>query len=260
MHELTITKGSQTIKTYTDWGLVPKTRFNVAPAEPKYNYIEVEGSDAIIDLTESLTGYVCYNMRSCEITFTIIRDRKAWSSIYSDIMNFIQGEKVMVFSDEDPEWYWIGRFQVSDWDTAQKTGEITISGKVEPYKIFTHEPNENWLWDNFNFEIGVIRDSNFEFQTDVGETDTVYPLTVLGSKKHVIPTITYLKLAGVGEVYLMKNPNSYVGQQLLTEDDESRFPDYVLGDGEHVMYFHVVCDGTTTLKGRITVNYEVGSL
>lgn len=258
---ITLIKGEQQIHTYNDWDLIPKTRFNVDPPEPKYLFEELQGSDAIIDLTTALTGYVCYKMRSCEIVFTILKDRASWSSVYSSILNFVQGEELKVIADEDTQWYWKGRFHISDWQTVQKTGEITLTGTVEPYKISTYESNEDWIWDDFDFELGVIRDYSYGFQTHISDTDTVFSIKVVGSKKHVVPVINYKKYGGNGSVYFMLNAPSYDGQLLLSEGD-NRFPQFVLGDGEHDMYFHVVTDGTPSgiLVGNITVNFEVGSL
>ena len=73
--------------TYRDWGLLMKTRPNISPPKPKLKLIEVPGSDSVIDLTESLTGKVHYEMRTIGFEFVMMEDRSRWTSIYSDIMN-----------------------------------------------------------------------------------------------------------------------------------------------------------------------------
>ena len=230
---ISLMKGVQTKHTYNDWGLVPKTRFKVSPAEPKYNYVELAGSDAIIDLTESLTGYVCYKMRSCEITFSIVGNRSDWSDIYSTIQNYLQGEKLKVISDEDPDWYWTGRFQVSDWDTVQKIGEITISGTVEPYKIKV---------DGADHEFVVSHEGRSGYQ-------------VTGSKKHVVPVFDYTNFsAGEGNVYLERGDE----MELLIEG-ENRFPEIVIGEGTTVFYFTLV-PTSTMYEATINIKYDIGSL
>ena len=251
---ITLIKGDKQVKTFMDWGLIPKTRFKVSPAEPKYNYIEVEGSDAIIDLTESLTGYVCYKMRSCEITFTIAGRRSAWSGLYSTIQNFIQGQHLQVVSDEEPEWCWVGRFHVSNWDTVQKIGEITISGNVEPYKISLQGTNSNWLWDDFNFEQDAIRSYELNL-SDLTETSGTESIVVHGSKKHVIPIFTVIEYSfGSGSVSLKVSDTDIrplsVGQ--------NRFPDIILGDEEREFTFAYTRDNNYNTV--VTINFEVGSL
>lgn len=251
---ITLIKGDQRIKTFGDWGLIPKTRFKVSPAEPKYNYIEVEGSDAIIDLTESLTGYVCYKMRSCEITFTIAGRRSAWSGLYSTIQNFIQGQHLQVVSDEEPEWCWVGRFQVSDWDTVQKIGEITISGNVEPYKISLQGTNSDWLWDEFNFETDAIRTYEINL-SDLTFTEGIERILVHGSKKHVVPVFTVTEYGtGQGSVSLKVSDTDI----RPLSAGQNRFPDIVFGEEEKYFYFPYTRDDDYNTV--VTVDFEVGSL
>ena len=220
-----------------DWGLVPKTRFNVSPPEPKTLYVEITGSDAIIDLTESLTGYVCYKMRKCEITFTIPGRRSEWSSIYSTVLNFLQGEKLKVISDEDTDWYWVGRFQVSDWDTVQKIGEITISGDVEPYKIKVDA-------DDHEFVFSV---------------EGVNGAVVQGSKKHVVPVIDYTNFsAGEGSVYLLNSGDPDDIKAALVEG-ENRFPEIIFGEGQNTLYFRIDPDDMM-YQATINIKYDIGSL
>ena len=248
-------KYNQSIHTFRDWGLVPKTRFNVDPAEPKYLFEELTGSNAIIDLTESLTGYVCYKMRSCEITFTIVGQREAWSSIYSNVLNFVQGEEMTIISDEDPRWYWKGRCEVSDWNTLQKTGKITISGQLEPYKISLEAINGLWLWDTFNFESGVIRSNVYQLSGD-----EEYPqIKVYGSKKHVVPIFEFtMSPTSGGAVALIWNGE----ERFIAPNDIVRFPDVVIGDGENTLKFHVTPYVTPASSYTVTIfiDYDVGSL
>ena len=219
--------------TFTDWNLVPKTRFHVSPAEPKYNQIELAGSDAIIDLTESLTGYVCFKMRKCEMTFSIVGNRSEWSDIYSTIQNYLQGEHLQVIADEDPEWYWTGRFEVSDWDTVQKIGEITISGTVEPYKLKV---------EGADHEFNLFREGGNYCQ-------------VTGSKKHVVPVFEYTNAsAGEGNIYLVQGTDETV----LIEGD-NRFPEIVIGEGTHLFHFRVEPE-TTMYVATINIRFDIGSL
>lgn len=248
-------KSGQSVHTFRDWGLVPKSRFNVNPAEPKYLLEELTGSDTIIDLTESLTGYVCYKMRTCEITFTIVGRREAWSSIYSNVLNFLQGEEMTIISDEDPRWYWKGRCEVSDWKTLQKTGEIIIKGQVEPYKISLEAIDGLWEWDTFNFESGVIRSNTFQLRGDQEYTQ----IKVYGSKKHVVPIFEITDpLVTEGVVALIWNGE----ERVFSPNAVERFPDVVIGDGENTLNFHVITEASPASSYTVTlfIDYDVGSL
>lgn len=59
----------------------------------------------------------------------------SWAERLSDIMNSIQGKKIKAVLDDDPYYYYLGRFYVSDWDSSGETySTITISYEVEPFK------------------------------------------------------------------------------------------------------------------------------
>lgn len=59
----------------------------------------------------------------------------SWAERLSDIMNTIQGKKIKAVLDDDPGYYYSGRFYVSDWDSSGETySTITISYEVEPFK------------------------------------------------------------------------------------------------------------------------------
>ena len=59
----------------------------------------------------------------------------SWAERLSDIMNSIQGKRIKAILDDDPNYYYVGRFYVSDWDSSGDTySTITISYEVEPFK------------------------------------------------------------------------------------------------------------------------------
>lgn len=58
-----------------------------------------------------------------------------WSDRLQNIMASIQGKRIKVVLDDDPSYYYIGRFYVSDWDSSNDTySMITISYNVDPHK------------------------------------------------------------------------------------------------------------------------------
>jgi len=143
---------------------------------------------------------------------------------------------------------------VSNWDTVQKIGEITISGNVEPYKISLQGTNSNWLWDDFNFEQDAIRSYELNL-SDLTETSGTESIVVHGSKKHVIPIFTVIEYSfGSGSVSLKVSDTDIrplsVGQ--------NRFPDIILGDEEREFTFAYTRDNNYNTV--VTINFEVGSL
>lgn len=120
--------------TYRDWGLLMKTRPNISPPKPKLKLIEVPGSDSVIDLTESLTGMVHYEMRTICFEFVMMEDRSRWTSIYSDIMNYLHGKRVRIILDDDPNYCYTGRVSVGDLEPDKKVAVLEMEATVEPYK------------------------------------------------------------------------------------------------------------------------------
>lgn len=144
--------------SYRDWGLLLKSRPVISPPSPKTVYVDIPGSDGIIDLTESLTGDVKFDNRTITCEFVVLDARNRWSNIYSEIMDYLHGQRMKVRLDEDMAYYYEGRLQVNEWKSDKVTSTITIEGDVEPYKMEMFSSLEDWEWDSFSFETGVIRD------------------------------------------------------------------------------------------------------
>lgn len=120
--------------SFRDWGLVMKTRPNISPPTPKMKLIEVPGSDHVIDLTESLTGTVHYEMRTIKFEFVMMDQRERWPSLYSDILKTIHGKRVNIIMDDDPNYYYTGRVTVGELEPDKKVAVLTMEAQVEPYK------------------------------------------------------------------------------------------------------------------------------
>lgn len=121
--------------TYRDWGLLTKSRPVISPPVPKTKLIPVPGSDAVIDLTESLTGQVHYEPRTIKFEFWMISQRSQWPALYSDIMNTLHGKRIRIIMDDDPNFYYIGRVSVDGMEAEKKTAALTMTATVEPYKL-----------------------------------------------------------------------------------------------------------------------------
>lgn len=120
--------------SYREWGLLLKERPYIAPPEPKTKLVEVPGSDVVIDLTESLTGQVHYGMREGKFEFYVLNGRSEWSAVYYAILNELHGKRLQIVLDDDPNYYWLGRVTISDWESDKKTATIVVSAQLEPYK------------------------------------------------------------------------------------------------------------------------------
>lgn len=120
--------------SYRDWGLMLKSRPKISPPAPKIKMIQVPGSDAIIDLTERLTGQVHYEPREISFEFITNASRETWVGLHSDILTYIHGKRVRIIFDDDPNWVYTGRVTVGDMEAEKGAATLTMTATVEPYK------------------------------------------------------------------------------------------------------------------------------
>lgn len=133
---LGVTFGSK--HSYRTWGLLLKTYPYFSPPEPKTKLVEVPGADTVIDLTEALTGSVKYGIRQGRFEFWVMDGRQKWPSVYSSIMNELHGKRVKITIDDDPNYYYLGRVKVNEWESDKATATIVLTAEVEPYKYQRH--------------------------------------------------------------------------------------------------------------------------
>ena len=61
-------------------------------------------------------------------------------------MTSIQGRLLKVVLEDDPTYYYVGRFYVSDWSSEPSYSKIKINYNVAPYKVLCREvtgPNQS---------------------------------------------------------------------------------------------------------------------
>lgn len=152
-HSITI--GSR--NTWDDWHLIPSSRPLFNPPTVKTNTVDIPGGDGVLDLSTALAGRPTYNNRTGSWTFYVENGFKDWSVLYSEIMVYLHGQTFKAFLEDDPGYYYEGRFSVNAWKSDKDYSQITIDYDVGPYKKDSSVVGSEWLWDTFNFETGVIR-------------------------------------------------------------------------------------------------------
>lgn len=168
-------------KTYDDWGLKLRS-LAIGLPEAKTNTVDIPGADGTMDLTEAL-GAVRYGNRELEMIFDVIGEPERWHSLTSQIANYLHGQRLKVILDSDPSYYYIGRLALESEKSDYLTNQITISGDMDPYKYELLSSLDDWLWDPFSFEAGIIREYK-GLNVDGGLT-----VTIPGTRKEIIPTI-----------------------------------------------------------------------
>ena len=119
--------------SYIDFGLVPTSKPVINLPSPKLEYLEIPGRHGSIDITESLTKEVIYEMRVGSFEF-IVSNPKKWDEIHSRLISLVHGKKVKIILDSEKEYVYQGRMHVSDFKSDKNYSLITLDYKLEPYK------------------------------------------------------------------------------------------------------------------------------
>ncbi len=207
----------------------------VPPPEIKENEIDIPGKDGAVDLTDFF-GRVFYKNRLIRMEFGQINDRRTWPYIYSEILNKFHGRNCKIIFDDDPKYYWIGRVSVDEYKRTLRLGELTITVNAKPYKYEIVSSDEEWLWDPFDFENGIIR----EYKN--------------------------IKVSGTLDFVVDGSPMPVVPEILVSTDMQVRFKGktHTLKVGINKIYDIEILDGQNILtfigNGIVTIKYRGGSL
>ena len=169
-------------KTYDDWGLLLQSLVISMP-EAKISQVDIPGADGMIDLTEAM-GSVKYNNRELQMIFDFQGDPAGWHSLTSKIADYLHGKRLKIILDSDPNYYYIGRLSLNSEKSNYLINRVTITGDMDPYKYELFSSLEDWLWDPFDLETGVIR----EYKDLV--VDGSLTVEIPGTRKEILPTFT----------------------------------------------------------------------
>lgn len=235
-HSITI--GSK--NTWDDWYLIPSSRPVVNPPKPKTKYIDIPGADGHLDLSTALTGDIAYERREGSWEFYVDNGHDAWYNIYSDILDYLHGQLLNAVLEDDPLYYYEGRFEVNKWKSEPQNSKIVIDYNVAPYKYETYTSLDDWLWDPFNFEYSIIR----EYE-DL-RVDGSFTLNIPGIRMKVTPTFIVKSDDGNGLIL------SYEGNTFNLADGTSRIINIRTHSGDNIFKF--------TGKGTVSIEYRGGRL
>lgn len=223
------------LNTFKDFGLLIQS-ITIPEAEIKEEIEEIPGSSDILDYTEAINNDVNYNRRTIPIELSGFKHRNEFLTVYSEFLNRLHGKKVKMILSEEPNFFWIGRVSVGDINAYNITRSLTLNVVCDPYKYEINSSADDWLWDPFNFENGIINECK-----DL-EIKGTLDVTIYGRRKHVIPTFDI-----AGNVTVTFNGVTYE----LTEGTNEVL-DIELLPGENKLKF----EGT----GTVTIDYRGGSL
>ena len=206
---------------YEDFGLQALS-IDPGSAEVDEKFKEIPGRNGDLDLTDALTGFPVYKNASMKLTFDF-KDGSydLWLARASELQN---------------SFYYEGRISVSTEKINKHYSSVEITINRDPYKLELKSSLEDWLWDEFDFESGIIREyGNLQVK---GTLELVIP----GRAMRVIPVFECSEEMTV----------SYNGTTYNLPKGKSQSPDLLLGEGDNVLVFKG--------NGTVSVDYRGGSL
>lgn len=233
--------------TWDGFGLnmIPNTRPLVNPPEPKTERIDIPGGNGSINMSRLLNNYTVFKDREGSWEFTLTdyynqydylnKDQKRWARVFSQIMNYLDGRERKVVLNDQPNFYYVGNVHVNKWDSDVHWSKITLDYTLDPFKYELTASDEDWLWDPFCFEDGIIR----EYKNLTSPTTLTIPPRRL---------MTYPQIyASNGNMSVKWNNMTFALKQ-----GWNKFPAMVITPEHNTLQF--------TGSGTVTVKYRGGEL
>lgn len=199
--------------TWDDWHLIPTSRPLFNPPTVKTNMVDIPGGDGVLDLTTALAGRPTYNNRVGSWEFIVQNGFRDWTALYSEIMVYLHGQQFRAILEDDPAYYYEGRFSVNTWKSDKDWSKITIDYNVAPYKMEVSGTGTDWLWDTFNFETGVIR--NYKNLSILGTLTVDVEGDMMESVPVIICSESGVKVQYEGKTYNLSKGANTVPQIIL---------------------------------------------
>lgn len=237
--------------TWDDWKILPTERPVFAPPKPKTTYIDIPGGNGALDLSESLTGYPIFENRTGAFKFRVMNDYVEWYERYTEIMEHLHGKQMNAVLADDPNYFYRGRFTVDSWNSGDTWSEITIGYTVEPYKWSVTSSTEPWVWDDFNFNDGMMLDevfSNIAINSPSDWSNKNFEGILFGKA----PISPIFNVSEDSSGLTVRFINDYLGidKTVYLTDGMNSIPDFIFyGQDSYTLMFKGV--GTLSMEFRI---------
>lgn len=220
--------------SYDDFGLI-LTSVTLPNPKPKTYELEVPGADGSMDLT-GLFGAVRYHPRTINLTFAFSGGHWRRHAKNSEVANALHGQKMKLILDDDASYYYVGRVNYKEWKVDKSIGTLEFEVIADPYKYELQSSLDDWLWDPFNFDTGIIR----EYKNI--RVDGSHTLNIPGLKKPVTPVIISNAAMTV----------TFDGKQYDLRTGEQKIYGITITEGDNYLTF--------TGNGTISIDYRGGIL
>ena len=165
--------------SYTDFGII-LTEQNIGLPSPKTYSVSIEGMDGSLDLSECF-GEMKYENRTLKFTFESIEKITDWQAKMINISSFLHGQKMKIKTCSDPDFYYVGRCQIDEYNLNQRLGKIFVSCDCGPFKYKNNMTNYN-LTEGTN----TVQNSRMTVYADlINETEITINSKVYSAGTHL---------------------------------------------------------------------------
>ena len=241
--------------TWDDWKLVPTSRPVFNPPSLKRRTVDIPGADSFLDVSEALTGYPVYENREGSFEFTVLNGYKEWYEAFSDICDYLHGQKMKAILEDDKNYYYEGRFTVNEWQSNKGNSSIVINYSVNPYKWSVHNTLWEWEWDPFNFRTGVIYSMFYSKKTVSQQGLTlIYDSNLIG-RAPVCPKFLITSSNNQGMSIKFQNNDLKINKEVsVNKDGTYQFPEIVFYGSQVKLEFSCHSSGT----GTVSIDFRQG--
>lgn len=245
--------------TWDDWHIVATERPSFDCPARQIKYVDVPGMSGSLDFSDSLAGYPTYEDR--EGTFKFYADNDAWKpghywmDLNEEIAAFLDLHELKAVLQDDDQYFYQGKFQLSDYKAGSKFSEFTIKYRVNPYKWSIRSSTDDWLWDPFRFDFDCIQKKLYKDISIESDNDfTEIPITFRDTKSSapLSPEFNVTSESGNGMTYQFSNPLMGINIEGTLSDGTQFIPSLIIVGND--------CSLKIKGKGQLSVIFRSGKL
>lgn len=141
--------------TWHDWRCTVTAK-SVPPAEPKTNYVEIDGAHGALDLSEALTGGPVYGTRIVTASFMCsegtYRERE---ELLRRIRTALHGRKVQIIEPDDPDHFFLGRVVIKESVNNLAYMTFSIEAVCDPWRYAISAANRSTEVDGDSVDLVI---------------------------------------------------------------------------------------------------------
>lgn len=187
-------------KHSSDWGL-EFVSYALNFPEVKETYIDIEGANGSLDLTEAY-GRIFYKNRKIVLNFN---SKSGFDETIRQISTFLHGKVAKITLFDDDKYYYLGRVSFDKYSSDSKFGKVILNCECEPYK--------------YKQAVSIT-------------TSTIKEKTVINYKSDRMESVPTFKADN--DITFEWNGNSYA----LTSNQETIYPDIVFNEGDNIIVYN----------------------